>query len=428
MRPPLYKSQVTADLERWEAAGFLTAQQKTAILEDLQRDTGRPLSDWLGLLGAVLTAAAAVTFVAANWEDLPKLARLGTIGLALVAAHGLSALLFAQGKERLAQAAVLLAVGLFGAAIMLVGQTYHFNADFPGGIMLWGIGALGAAVLVPSRTALGAGLVLGALWTHVAASDSPQNAVHWAYLPYWMASAVLAVRLNWWSGAHLSVLALFFWIGRSSPGLEQTPGMPFDLGAYALLALVILAGAFAAGGRIGRIITVYAIAAFLGLSCADYLAWLAGYKDLDFTPLPFLLLGALTAALAALGAARGRLSMPEAGALGGLALIHGATALTPVPLLHVAVFWLGVVLALAFGVFRRWPVMINFSLLTFTAGLLVTYFRTFGSLIETALLFGVGGAVFVALSVALSAVSKRWLPPEQADPGMKDRGVEGGGS
>ncbi len=415
MRPPLYKSQVTADLERWEAAGYLTADQKTAILADLHRDTGRPLSDWLGLLGAVLMAAAAVTFVAANWEDMPKLARLGIIGVALAGAHALSATLFAKGMERLAQAAVFLAVGLFGAAIMLIGQTYHFNADFPGGIMLWGIGALAASALVPSRTALGAALVLGALWTFVAASDSPGNAVHWAYLPYWALVAALAVRLNWWTGAHLSVLAAFFWIGRSSPGLEDSIGMPFDLGAYGLLALVILAGALASAGRLGRIVAVYAAAAFLGLSCAEYLAWLGGYKDFGFAPLPLVLLGGLAAVLAALGAARGRLSTPEAAGLGGLALVHGTTALTLVPLLHVGVFWLGVVLALAFGVFRRWPVMINFSVLTFTAGLLVTYFRTFGSLIETALLFGAGGAIFVALSVAVSAISKRWLGPASDD-------------
>ncbi len=424
MRPPLYKRQVRADLERWTDNGLLTADQHSAILADLDQEQARPLSDWLGLLGAILIASGAVTFVAANWEDMPKLVRLAILALALGAAHALSALLFARGQERMGQAAVLLAVGLFGAAIMLIGQTYHFNADFPGGIMLWALGALGAAVLVPSRTALGAAFVLGALWTHVHANGAPPLHVHWLYVPFWGACLGLSLRLGWGTGGHLSVLAALYWIGRSGPGLEATIGMPFQAPSYALLSFSLFMAGFVLPGRAGRILSLYTACAFLALSAANYVTWLHLEPAEGMVTALTAAFGIAAAGAVGLGWRRGVFGPIEAGFLAFLsaALVFGP--LVRLPLLQVALFWFGLVLVLALGVARRWTALTNITLLAFTAALLATYFQTFGSLIETAVLFVVGGIVFVGLSAGVAALTRR-LEARRREAGQHGQAEDG---
>lgn len=98
-------------------------------------------------LGVALCAAAAVCFVAANWDAMGRFARLGLLEGALVAAT-LAA--WRLGVSRPAgQAALALATVLLGGLLALVGQTYQTGAD------TWELFALWTALALPWTLAAG---------------------------------------------------------------------------------------------------------------------------------------------------------------------------------------------------------------------------------------------------------------------------------
>jgi len=93
---------------------------------------------WLGI---ALCGAAAVCFVAANWDALGRFARLGLLEAVLVATTFAA---WRLGVSRPAgQAALALATVLLGGLLALVGQTYQTGAD------TWELFALWTALALP---------------------------------------------------------------------------------------------------------------------------------------------------------------------------------------------------------------------------------------------------------------------------------------
>ena len=68
-----YKKRLQRDLDRWQANGWVSEEGRLAILADVQR-SGREfsLASALGILASVLFGFAAISFVAAHWEDMPR--------------------------------------------------------------------------------------------------------------------------------------------------------------------------------------------------------------------------------------------------------------------------------------------------------------------------------------------------------------------
>src|SRR4029453_13697956 len=123
------------------------------------------LAPSLAVLGAVLLGFAAMSFVAANWASMSKLARLALLFSGMWASYGLAAALFVRRLDGFAHAAVLLGIAVYGAAIMLIAQMYHMEGNPPDAVLMWALGALLATVLVRSNPALAATFVLLVVWT-----------------------------------------------------------------------------------------------------------------------------------------------------------------------------------------------------------------------------------------------------------------------
>jgi uncharacterized membrane protein len=208
-----YRQRVERDLVRWQGQGWITPLHGEAIRQDLlQRPSRVDLAGTLAILGAVLIGLGVMSFVAANWPHLSKLAKLSIIAVGLIASYGVAAALFARRLDPLAHAAVLLGTAVFGGGIMLISQMYHLDGHAPDAVWLWGIGALIAGLLIPSNPALASAMVLFGLWSswELATPGGPQ--IHWAFLPFWAATAMGFVSTRWPPGFHLAALALSVWI------------------------------------------------------------------------------------------------------------------------------------------------------------------------------------------------------------------------
>lgn len=199
------------DLARWRAAGWVTAEGETAIRAEIA--ARRPmfgLSGALAVLGAVLLGFAAMSFVAANWQEMSKLARLLLLATGLVGAYGGAGLLFARGLQPFGHAALLLGVAIFGASIMLIAQMYHMEGNPPDAVLTWALGAFGTGALVGSNPSLGAALVLAGLWSGW--ETAVTGGVHLWFVPAAVAiGAVMAAR-GWEQGVKAVGLALAVWV------------------------------------------------------------------------------------------------------------------------------------------------------------------------------------------------------------------------
>ena len=139
----MVRAKVERDLSRWQAAGWISDTGAAAIRADLaSRKPPFGAAAILAMLGAVLFGFAIMSFVAANWNAMSKLARLTLLLATLWACYGGAAWLFKRQLPMFAQAAVLGGIAVYGASIMLISQMYHMEGSPPDAVLLWALGAL----------------------------------------------------------------------------------------------------------------------------------------------------------------------------------------------------------------------------------------------------------------------------------------------
>ena len=239
------KSRLTADLVRWQAAGWVDASGAEAIRADLDARTSKTgIIGVFAVLGALLLGCAAISFVAANWQDMSKLLRLSLLGGGIVASYGAAYELFHRKLDLFGHAAVLLGIALFGASIMLIAQMYHMEGNPPDAVWLWAVGALAAGLLVQSNPALGAAIALTSVWSWmVYGQDSAP--IHWGFLPMWVIAAGGVAMTRWRAGMHLLAITLSVWLMTTCLWDNAHSGV----GKYVLTAIGLGLAAGAAAGR-----------------------------------------------------------------------------------------------------------------------------------------------------------------------------------
>ena len=91
-------------------------------------------------LGGVLLGAGVLLFVAAHWDSLSPAQRFGFV-LVLVALFHIVGALAAERFSVLSRTLHAVGTICLGAGIFLAGQIFHLQEHWPGGVMLWAIGA-----------------------------------------------------------------------------------------------------------------------------------------------------------------------------------------------------------------------------------------------------------------------------------------------
>lgn len=201
-----YQRRLNRDLERWVSAGWVNAAQAENIRADVARAAGVSLPAVLGVLAAVLLGFAVMSFVAAHWEEMPRLARLSLLIGLLWSSYAAAGYFHGKRMAVFADAAILMGVAVFGASIMLVSQMYHIDGNPPDGVLLWWAGALLAGVALRSNPALALTLILVCVWSFLSMEQTGRT--HWSFLLGWALVSAAFFWQRWWPGAHLSALAL----------------------------------------------------------------------------------------------------------------------------------------------------------------------------------------------------------------------------
>jgi uncharacterized membrane protein len=287
-----YLKRLEADLTRWRASGQLTAAQAEALLADAQTRADKPsvgFANVAALLGAILFGLGAITFVAANWAALPKIARMGAAFALIWVTFLLAVFADKRGNPMMTQALALIGALAMGGAIAMVGQTYHIEGT-PADLMIpWCVGAALTALVFNSRPVTILYVILGLLYfvflrpegffdrTPVAHVSLDAFAV--PYIPVWFVGVLLARHYDSGAAMHLSglgalcwVVALFadaIWLGHSHDWMAAG-AMIFAFGA-ASTAFCEYLRVRAGGSRAGAVAVAWSAAcAFVGLGIAQF--------------------------------------------------------------------------------------------------------------------------------------------------------------
>ena len=131
-------------LDRWQKAGLIdapTAGRIRSFEAEAEGSYRLRWPVWVALaFGAIMLAAGVLLFVAAHWDKLSPGQRFSLVLLMVALFHVGGAFL----RDRFsAMSVVLHTVGtaILGGGIFLAGQIFNLQEHWPGGIMLWALGA-----------------------------------------------------------------------------------------------------------------------------------------------------------------------------------------------------------------------------------------------------------------------------------------------
>jgi protein-S-isoprenylcysteine O-methyltransferase Ste14 len=133
-----------SSLERWSAAG-LVDPATAARIREFEGSQEQPTHlRWPILIaiafGALMLAAGVLLFVSAHWDNLSPSARFCLV-LILVAIFHIAGAMFSERFPALSTAMHGAGTAVLGAGIFLSAQIFNLQEHWPGGVMLWALGA-----------------------------------------------------------------------------------------------------------------------------------------------------------------------------------------------------------------------------------------------------------------------------------------------
>lgn len=426
MRPPFYISQLKRDLEMWIKQGLVPAENRDKILESVSNGSSvSGLETIIAVFGAILIGAGALSFVGANWAEMSKGARLIVLFGSMWLAYAAAIWFYGVARGLIAQAFVLLGVLLFGTNIWFIAQTYNINSHFPDGTLLWGVGALVAAVFVPSRASLATALAIGSYWTWQETIDF-DRLIHLPFIAYWAVCAAMATVLAWRPGIHLSALSLLFWLAISFEGIQSvlhwSDAEVISIYVFVPLLVWSITQIREPGPNgISMMVGHYAFFSFLvafavvhftsGVITGSTPTWL-GFAVVC----TILSLGAVVMSMQRKGANVTDLAGTAFAALATMSyviVVREDGNQYDVPYLTstlIVILW-----SLSRGARLDDRFVINWSVVAFGLWVLYTYFTLFSALMDQAVFFTVGGVLLIVLALALEPLRRSLVAQSNAD-------------
>jgi len=157
----------TRQLARWSDAGLIDDDTAARIraFEEGRQDSGRlRWTIWIALLfGALTIGAGTLLFVSAHWDSLSPSTQFA-LAVSLVALFHAGGAATSDRFPAMSTALHALGTVALGAGIYLAGQTFNLDEHWPGGVMLWALGAALAWAVLRSWPQTAAAALLVPAW------------------------------------------------------------------------------------------------------------------------------------------------------------------------------------------------------------------------------------------------------------------------
>jgi uncharacterized membrane protein len=263
-------SQLEEELQRWISAGIIDAQAAARIQvfessRAVTRETApeAPGVRWPVVLaiafGSIMVAAGVLLFVAAHWDELSPAQRFLLV-LAMTAGFHLAGGALMPRMRALGLALHGVGTAALGGGIYVSGQIFNLQEHWPGGILLWAVGAVLSWLVLRDWVQATLAALLVPAWI---ASEWSVRAQHFSGMERILVQFLAMVAITYlsarrersdstfrralgWAGgiALLPACALLAAGGNEWSWRDRLPQLPFSLHAIGLLlafALPLLA-------------------------------------------------------------------------------------------------------------------------------------------------------------------------------------------
>ncbi len=250
-----------SDIQKLYEARLISEEQRQRIIEHfgLSESKNKFLLIMISV-GGVLALVGIILVISAHWEAIPGLVKIA-LGAALMAgahAGGWHLRGTRQTSPKLGEILHFLGAGLFLANIALVGQVYHLSSRPPNAMILWLVGIVPLAWLLRSRAIHVLSLVGLTVW--LAMEINCEGG--------WLYFASCAAQVSIFSSFGLLLYGLGLFLDRTRfpefrPSTERLGLLLFHLGLWGTII-----DTWWAGEKVGSILAVSAAAAIPGLLLA----------------------------------------------------------------------------------------------------------------------------------------------------------------
>lgn len=287
-------------LERWVGAGLIDALSAERIRQ-FEKESSRGGLRWPAILaivfGVIMLCAGILLFVAAHWDQYSPAERFTHVVVAVAVFH-LAGGLLGTKVPSMGVGLHLAGTIVLGAGIFLAGQIFNLEEHWPGGVMLWALGAVLAWVVLRQwPQALLAGLLipawLGSEWSlktehnlgswNIAAQGFLLLSVLYFSVPQKDSNRQLRAGMMWvGSLALIPFLQDVFWSGVSDWQWREYPPLPVGVKTLGYLVAYVPVLAIAAWVRKKASWPIFVAAAWifwLGIFCQ---------QRPEHNPLPYL--------------------------------------------------------------------------------------------------------------------------------------------
>jgi LPXTG-motif cell wall-anchored protein len=145
----LSRNIIQKEGRRWTDSGIITPAQLEQIL-GLYPDKKHAIG-LIPILGSILVGLGILSFMAANWQDIPQLLRLLMIIALLAGFYWGGERMLSRDHEKLGIALISLGLVSFGAGIILIAQMFHLQAYDAFSWIVWGTAGMLLTYLYRSR-------------------------------------------------------------------------------------------------------------------------------------------------------------------------------------------------------------------------------------------------------------------------------------
>lgn len=153
MHTDKFRSQLRQESQLWRTEGLISDSQHEQLSQRYQfnnLDTSSRNQFVVVLigLGSILIGLGIITFVAANWQELSKNAKVLLLVSLFVSVNTAGFYIWRKPREssqRLGNGLLILGALILGANMALMGQIYQVNNPFYELILAWGIGVIAMA-------------------------------------------------------------------------------------------------------------------------------------------------------------------------------------------------------------------------------------------------------------------------------------------
>ncbi|WP_018427697.1 DUF2157 domain-containing protein [Hoeflea sp. 108] len=209
-----YATKVKKDIDRWVENGLLDRTTGDVLVRDVETNerNGLNFGSILAIMAALLFAAAILILVAANWETIPRIARVAGLFAVIFAGYVGGAWVKGQGHSGIGEALWLVAAAAFGGSIALIGQMYHFSGDEASAVVTWCIGTAIAAAVLRSNALTVAAVGIADSWLALKGFEFFRKEQFPHLFPAFMAAFwVLSLWTQSRAARHLILLSLIFY-------------------------------------------------------------------------------------------------------------------------------------------------------------------------------------------------------------------------